>query len=64
MHRKQIWQPWVAQGRSVLNYATEHIPHVVIGIPFAVFCEWFIFRITIYLFIYLFVLFSHGGHCK
>ena len=37
MHRKQIWQPWIAQGRSVLNYSMEHIPHVVLGIPFAVF---------------------------
>lgn len=37
MHRKEIWQPWVYQGRSMLNYATEHIPHVVWGIPFAAF---------------------------
>ncbi|CAF1316302.1 unnamed protein product [Adineta ricciae] len=37
MHRKQIWQPWLAQGRSVLNYSMEHIPHVVWGIPFAAF---------------------------
>ena len=23
----------------MLNYATEHIPHVVVGIPFAAFCK-------------------------
>lgn len=27
------------EGRSMLNYATEHIPHVVWGIPFAAFCK-------------------------
>ncbi|CAF0873208.1 unnamed protein product [Rotaria sordida] len=35
MHRKQIWQPWTTQGRSIFNYAMEHVPHVVLGIPFA-----------------------------
>ncbi|CAF0768189.1 unnamed protein product [Didymodactylos carnosus] len=38
IHRRIIYQPWKDQGISMLKYATEHIPHIVFGVPLAVFC--------------------------